>query len=73
MTFKERKKNIDYLIYLLEQNRLCSLDCIAVKLNCSEKTIRRMLNELREDGHIIKYDRLNKKYFFEKIIYMDKF
>jgi len=39
MTFNERKKNLDYLIYLLEQNRLCSLDCIADKFGCSRRTI----------------------------------
>jgi len=66
MTYSERKNNLDYLLYLLEQNRLCSLDCVARKLNCSEKTIRRMLNDLRKEGHIIGYDRLNKKYFLEK-------
>jgi len=66
MTFSERQKNMDYLLYLLEHNRLCALDCIADKLNCSKKTIRRMLNDLRNEGHIIGYDRLNKKYFLEK-------
>jgi len=66
MTFNEHKNNIDYLLYLLEHNRLCSLDCIAEKFGCSKKTIRRMLNDLRTEGHIIKYDHLNKKYFLEK-------
>jgi len=66
MTFNEHKNNIDYLLYLLEHDRMCALDCVADKLNCSKKTIRRMLNDLRTEGHIIKYDRLNKKYFLEK-------
>jgi DeoR/GlpR family transcriptional regulator of sugar metabolism len=66
MTFNERKEKLSYLLYLLEHNRLCALDCVAEKLNCSEKTIRRMLNDLRNEGYIIGYDRLNKKYFLEK-------
>jgi DNA-binding IclR family transcriptional regulator len=66
MTFNERKKNLDYLLYLLEQNRLCSLEAIANKFGCSKKTIHRMLDELRNEDYIIVYDRYNKKYFLEK-------
>jgi len=66
MTFKERKEKLNYLLYLLEQNRLCALDCVAEKFGCSQRTVRRMINELRNEDCVIVYDKLNKKYFLEK-------
>jgi len=66
MTFSERKNNLDYLLYLLEQNRLCSLNCVADKFGCSQRTVERMLNDLRNEGHDIRFSKQKQKYFIEK-------
>jgi len=66
MTFKERKEKLNYLLYLLEQNRLCALDCVADKFGCSRRTVERMLNDLKNEGHDIRFSKQKQKYFIEK-------
>jgi len=66
MTFLEHIDHLNYLLQLLKANKLIKVDAIATKFNCSPKTVYRMIDELRNQGHIIKYDRPNKKYFLEK-------
>lgn len=66
MTYSERKEKESHLLYLIEQKRLTSLEKVAKDFECSERTIKRMLNSLREEGYNILYCRKSNKYLLEK-------
>ncbi|NJX16636.1 hypothetical protein [Tamlana crocina] len=53
-------------MYLIEQKRLCRLEKVAEDYGCSIRTVKRMLENLRNEGKSIVYCRKNKKYFIEK-------
>jgi predicted DNA-binding transcriptional regulator YafY len=50
---------------MIENGRLLSLKQASRKFNCSERTIKRMLKTLREQGHEIKYSRTERKFFLK--------
>jgi len=62
MDFLERKEKLDYLLDLIKKGRCFSLCQISQKFNCSERTIKRMISLLREDGHNIQYCKIKKKF-----------
>lgn len=66
MTYTERKEKEKHLVYIIERGSLTSLEKIANDYCCSKKTIRRMINDLRNAGYNIKYCRKSYKYFVEK-------
>ena len=67
MTYSERKeKKNTCFIYLIEQKRLCSLKKVADDFDCSVRTVKRMLENLRNEGKIIVYCRKNNQYSIEK-------
>lgn len=65
MTYNERKEKEKYLLYLLEENRLNSLENVAIKFNCSTRTVKRMIASLREEGYDIYYCRARYKYYIK--------
>ena len=50
---------------LIKKGRVSSPKIIADKFYCSEKTIRNMINNLREKGFNIVYCKYKKKYFLK--------
>lgn len=62
LTYTEK---LNYLIEMIQNERLISSKQASEKFNCSERTIRRMLQALREQGSQIKYCQKIKKYFIE--------
>lgn len=66
MRFVERKNRLEYLLELTEKGRFHSLKQIAYKFDCSERTVKRMVSELREDGYDIYYCRSSRRFFSEK-------
>lgn len=66
MTYSERKEKEKHLLYLIEQERLLSIEKVATDYNCSIRTIKRMLNDLRTDGNDIYYCRKCNKYLLNK-------
>lgn len=62
LTYTER---LNYLLEMIEKGQLLSLKQASDKFDCSERTIRRMINGLREQGHQIKYSRKNMIYLIE--------
>ena len=66
MRFLERKKKMDYLLESIEKGRVLSLENVAEKFECSTRTVKRLLSDLREDGHFIRYDKKIKKFMSEK-------
>ncbi|WP_373275029.1 HTH domain-containing protein [Parapedobacter tibetensis] len=56
---------LDYLLELINKRRLHSPKEIAEKFNCTEKTVRNMINVLRKKGHKIEYCNQNRKYLLK--------
>lgn len=65
MTYSERREKEKYLLYLIENNRLISLENTAYNFDCSIRTIKRMIASLREEGHSISYCRVKCNYFLQ--------
>ncbi len=65
MTYVEKRKKEKYLLYLIENKRLSRLEQVAEKFDCSKKTVKRMINDLREQGYDIVYCRKTATYFFQ--------
>lgn len=66
MTYAERKEKEKHLLYLIEHNRLHCLKKMASDYDCSKRTIKRMLANLREEGYNIVYSRVSNKYVIKK-------
>lgn len=54
-----------YLKELIQKEKLKSPTELAQTFECSEKTVRRMINTLRDVGVDIHYCKRRKKYFIE--------
>lgn len=65
MKFIERKQKLEYLLVMIEKGRCISLEQVSEKFECSKRTIRRMIEELRVDGHDIQYCKTNRKFYKE--------
>ena len=63
MNYRTYSQRLEYLRELIEKDRLCSPVEVANQFNCSERTVRKMINDLRSSGLEIKYSRKNFKYF----------
>ena len=59
-------KRLEYLLELIDKGKLQSPNDVAVKFECSERTVRKMINDLRFTGHNIKYSRRNMRYVLVK-------
>jgi len=66
MDYRSYEKRLDYVLEMIEKNRFRSLEAVAARFDCSTRTVKRMLNHLRDRGNRIRYDRLQKKYLIEK-------
>ncbi|BAU51938.1 DeoR family transcriptional regulator [Mucilaginibacter gotjawali] len=67
MDYRSYEKRLDYILELITKSRFRSVEAAAKRFSCSTRTVKRMLNHLRERGHNIQYDRLEKKYFIKKV------
>ena len=56
----------EYLLELIMKGRCISLEQTAKSFQCSKRTIKRMIAELREEGKNIKYSRSNMKFYLAK-------
>ncbi|WP_373695606.1 DeoR family transcriptional regulator [Mucilaginibacter sp. cycad4] len=63
MDYISYQKRLDYLLELIQKNRFLSIESTAKRFDCSTRTIKRMINNLRDQGNVIQYDRQQKKYF----------
>jgi len=66
MDFRTYENRLSYLLELIEKQRLRSISDVAKRFECSNRTVKRMITHLRESGHNIHYERLEKKYFIKK-------
>jgi len=63
MNYVEKKQRMDYLLELIEKGRCLSLSQIADKFECSERTVKRMIAQLRNQGYDIRYCHYSKKFY----------
>ncbi|WP_421889851.1 HTH domain-containing protein [Marinoscillum sp.] len=63
MDFFQYSERLDYIYNLIEKEQLASPVQLASKFECSERTVRKMINDLRRKGHSIKYSRSCSKYY----------
>jgi DeoR/GlpR family transcriptional regulator of sugar metabolism len=66
MDYRSYEKRLEYVLELITKKRFRSLEDAASRFNCSTRTVKRMLNHLRDQGHDVRYDRLEKKYFIKE-------
>jgi DeoR/GlpR family transcriptional regulator of sugar metabolism len=66
MDYLSYGKRLDYILELIRKNRFRTVDDAATRFSCSTRTVKRMLNHLRDRGYDIQYDRLQKKYFIKE-------
>lgn len=64
MGYKEYSKRLLTVSYLVEKGATGTPKELANKLEISEKTARRMINHLRQQGESIKYCRIRQSYIF---------
>jgi len=62
LTYTEK---LNYLLEMIQNERLLSLKQASEKFNCSERTVKRMLKALRNQGFQINYCKKTGKYFIE--------
>jgi len=65
MDYRSYEKRLDYILELIRKNRFRTVDHAAERFGCSSRTVKRMINHLREKGHDIQYDPLQKKYYIK--------
>ncbi|MCD6090354.1 MAG: HTH domain-containing protein [Bacteroidales bacterium] len=66
MNFITYQKRLSYLLGLIEKESVHSPKQMARQFSCNEKTVRGMINKLREQGYEIAYSRKVKKYLLKK-------
>jgi len=66
MDYLSYEKRLEYILELIQRNRFRSIENVASGFGCSTRTVKRMISHLRETGHDIQYDRLEKKYYLKK-------
>lgn len=59
-------ERLNYLLEMIEKGQLLSFKQASEKYGCSQRTIIRMLNALRERGHDIYYCKTTEKYSLNK-------
>ena len=63
MDYLTYEKRLNYLEELIRKGRIDSPHSAARIFNCTEKTIRNMINTLRDKGCQVEYCRKSMKYF----------
>ena len=66
MDYRSYEKRLDYVLELISKGRFRSLEATAGRFGCSTRTVKRMLNHLRDRGNNVLYDRIQKKYYLKK-------
>lgn len=63
MRYLIKKQKMDYLLEMIEKERCYSIDQVSRKFDCSTRTVKRMISELKEEGHNINYCPISRKFF----------
>jgi biotin operon repressor len=62
MDYKTYSKRLGYIKELIEKEQLSSPSQLAIKFDCTERTVRKMISDLKNLGCNIKYSRRKMKY-----------
>jgi len=65
MDYRSYEKRLEYTLELIRKNRFRTVADAAERFGCSTRTVKRMIDHLRDRGHDIQYDRLQKKYILK--------
>jgi predicted DNA-binding transcriptional regulator YafY len=65
MDYRSYQIRLNYVLELIEKNRFISVESAAQRFSISTRTVKRMLDHLRDQGHDVQYDRKKKKYFIK--------
>ncbi|WP_404818007.1 HTH domain-containing protein [Reichenbachiella ulvae] len=57
---------LEYVLELIKKGALTSPYDLTEKFECSERTVRKMINDLRRKGYNIKYSRRISRYVLEQ-------
>jgi len=68
MDYKTYYERLQYILEITEKGRLLSLSQMAETFDCSERTVKRMIAMLREQGHPIYYDRNIGKFTIKEMV-----
>lgn len=60
------QKRLQHLLYLLRHKQAGTAAAIAIKLNCSTRTVKYCINKLRQDGFKIEFDKVLKRHVLEE-------
>jgi len=66
MDYRTYAERLDYILELIQKGRFGTLEAAAKRFDVSTRTIKRMLQNLRDQGHPITYDKKLKKYMHKK-------
>ncbi len=66
MNYLTYTEKLNYLLEMIEKERLTSLQQAAEKFDCSQRTIKRLLKTLRMQGNNIEYCKSAKKFLVKK-------
>jgi len=65
MDYHTYSQRLKYLLEFIKKGRLTSPYDLTERFECTEKTVRKMINDLRKEGYQIKYCRKRFKYFVD--------
>jgi DeoR/GlpR family transcriptional regulator of sugar metabolism len=65
MDYVTKTKRLEYLLELIKKEQLTCSSQLANNFDCSSRTIRNLINILRQQGHNIKYCKTSKKYLIK--------
>ncbi|QEM03722.1 DeoR family transcriptional regulator [Mucilaginibacter rubeus] len=65
MDYRTYEKRLEYILELIEKGRFGSIERVAKRFDVSTRTVKRMLQNLRDKGHDILYDKKIKKYYIK--------
>ncbi|WP_414693267.1 HTH domain-containing protein [Ohtaekwangia sp.] len=66
MDFFTYSQRLEYLLEIIKKGQLLSPHDLVNKFECTERTIRKMIGDLRRKGYKIKYSRREFKYTMEE-------
>lgn len=65
MDFLTYSTRLDHVLELIKRGSLTSPHDLTEKFDCSERTIRKMIDHLKTKGYNIRYSRRQKKYYVD--------
>lgn len=71
MDYISKLKRVEYIRELIEKEKAESPKQLAEKLGCSDKTVRNIINALRDEGIDICYCKAAKKYLLKENCLID--